>query len=473
MDNENLLLLWSEQAALSVLVWAALGILVLYLARGPAHRLINVVAQGLGRASRLAARLLLRAARRAEARNDAVLLAVAAENEGRYIEREFGRIARGVERDFGDYPALHALIAEQIETLQRDYERSAETPPMPPAWAESLEAASHIESQADASTRQLLQGMREAIERAGREAVDEYRGSSRKRHYWLHRMRPQWRTVRKLLGRVDDGLREVLTRAKALDRHMAQFEKVRRGDDPVVRALRASTLGRFSVAAMGVAVMGFAVALHFTLLGGTLNAALGSDRMLIGGLALGPAATAALVFVCVWAGIMFMEGLRVTRLFAGIAELDDVRRGALMAASLGLLFVLALAQAALAWVVQSAALPAAPAEVAGGRAGLYAVLLLSLLLPFAYLTAGIALEALLQTGRILLGRMVVALLSAASGVLRVVDRLLRDAALMLRRAYDLLVFLPLVLERVLRRGRRAGRGARRAEQGEATGARTS
>jgi hypothetical protein len=144
-----------------------------------------------------------------------------------------------------------------------------------------------------------------------------------------------------------------------------------------------------------------------------------------------------------------------------------------MAASLGLLFVLALAQAALAWVVQSAALPAAPAEVAGGRAGLYAVLLLSLLLPFAYLTAGIALEALLQTGRILLGRMVVALLSAASGVLRVVDRLLRDAALMLRRAYDLLVFLPLVLERVLRRGRRAGRGARRAEQGEATGARTS
>jgi hypothetical protein len=461
MSDESLLLLWSEAAAVSLLVWAALGLLALYLARVPAHRLIESATRWIARLLRQAARQLARVARRAGAHNREVLLAIAEENEGRYIERELRRVSALVERDLAEYPSLHRALSEQLAELEADYQRSAEAPPTAPAWTEGLEVLARLESRVEPGTVQLLQGMREAIERASREAVDEYRGSSRKRHYWLHRMRPRWRSLHRLLQGLDVTLRDVQARSRSLDRHMTRYETIRKGADPMVRSLQASALSRLAVSAMALAVAAFVVGLNFSLIGGVMSTTLGTEREFWPGLGLGQAATAAIVFASLAAAVMFTEALRVTRLFPGIAELEDVRRGALMVLTLGLLLLLAGGQAAIAYLAQAGSAAEwveGAEEVTGSGVGAYAALMLGLALPLSYLPVGIALESFVQSLRVVLGRLAAMALGLAAGSLRLLARFCEATGELLRRCYDVIVFLPLALERLVRRGRSASAG---------------
>jgi hypothetical protein len=71
-------------------------------------------------------------------------------------------------------------------------------------------------------------------------------------------------------------------------------------------------------------------------------------------------------------------------------------------------------------------------------------------LPFALAFVAIPLEYLITSGRTVIGALLVMLTRGLGLILRILSNLLRHAATALTMAYDVLIFLPLLIERLVR-----------------------
>ncbi len=123
----------------STVIWFLIGVVMLYLARLPAHRTIKSLSRFIHNGMRLASRSVILAEKRLKYRNKEVLLGAGRESIERLIEREFQRVDAVVKRDLSAYPSLQHTLAEQITSIDEDYRESAELPPPPPGWRDSRE----------------------------------------------------------------------------------------------------------------------------------------------------------------------------------------------------------------------------------------------------------------------------------------------------------------------------------------------
>ncbi len=187
-DTANL---WPYSAAAAI----AASIMLLFLVRQQAQRFIFALSRVLHRLLRLAARAAANAEQRVTERNRLVLLAVAEDMRQRAIEREAQRVNQAVLRDLSAYPALHRELKDQIGRVDEDYRRSAEVPPMPPAWLDAIAAVAQIPANNDPAIARILEDMHGTLESAGNLALTEYRAGNRRRHRSLRRMLPYWRRL--------------------------------------------------------------------------------------------------------------------------------------------------------------------------------------------------------------------------------------------------------------------------------------
>src|SRR5947207_2157355 len=104
MTASQFWMIWPDNAALSLLLLAIVGMAFLYAARTPMHQLIRSAGHAIGGPLRVAARWLLAAAAEMNERNKAVLLAHGRQEVGQRVEREFERVAALVNRDLQGYP---------------------------------------------------------------------------------------------------------------------------------------------------------------------------------------------------------------------------------------------------------------------------------------------------------------------------------------------------------------------------------
>lgn len=471
MSWEHLLTLWSDSAAISSLVWLVILLLLLYLARRPAHETILAIARMLHHTLRLAARSVMRAEARASRRNKEVLLSLAEENHGRFIEHEFHRVNAIVSRDLSGYPALHRQLSDQITHIDEDYRQSTEVPPMPPAWLEAVEAVAKIPATAGPVVGQILKDIHGTIERSSREALDEYRASSRKRHLWLKRMLPYWRNLTKILQDVDGKITGLEQRSKSIDLQMERYEQIRAGSDVMVRTLSSSASAQFLISGLVLAIAVLGAAINFELIARPMSEMVGGTREVLQGVRLSDVAAMVIILLEITIGIFLMESLRITRLLPVIGALDERLRKRMIWFTLGLLLFFASIEAGLAYMrdllaAQDEALnqllassaadePAAPAF---RWIPSVAQMVLGFILPFALTLVAIPLESLIHSGRTVLGRLTVAFLHATAGLLRVLGRGIDGLGRTLVRVYDLVIFLPLSVERAVRQVRGPGEG---------------
>src|SRR6185503_17104386 len=161
--------------------------------------------------------------------------------------------------------------------------------------------------------------------------------------------------------------------------------------------------------------------------------------------------------------LFLMETLRITHLFPGIHALSDSLRRRVMWVAFTLLVALAGIEAALALMrdmliadkaalLQSLATAphlAGPADGWLSRIPTVGQMLLGFILPFALAFVAIPLEAFVAAARTVGGA---ALVLAARGTafgLRLAGTLVRGLARVLVTAYDVVIVLPLMLERLL------------------------
>lgn len=446
---------------LSGLIWFILAILVMYFARQPAHLAFRSLCKVIHNAMRLSARSIMRTEERLAHRNREVVLAQGRENIERVIEREFERVDATVRKDLAEYPALHRQLSEEITLIDEDYKQSVEVPPSPPGWIKAVDAVASIPARDDPMVGGILDDIHHSLVKANNTAIEEYRKSSHKRHMFLKDMMPHWRKVLSSLNLVDKNVNSLLDRTKVIDRHMDNYENILKQTDRAVRELSSSSMTQFFIATFVLLIAIGGAMINFNLIARPMSEMVGGTNRIMG---FQTSNIAALVIILVEMamGLFLMESMRITRLFPVIGALNDKLRVKMIWISLTILTILAAVEAGLAFMreimMQDAA--ATRAALRGGETteiiqGSFlwittaAQMGMGFILPFALTFVAIPLESFVHSFRTVLGVLVIGSLRALAWLMRFVGDVAKFTSLTFIHTYDLIIFLPLWIEKAI------------------------
>lgn len=460
MFENNVLSIWPTQPGLSAVTAVLAGIVLLYLARLPAHQALLALGRVLHNALRVGARSVNLLRERLELRNREVLLAAGRESAERLIEREFRRIEAATQRDLAAYPAMHRKVMEQVTAIDEDYRQAAEVPPSIPGWVEAIKAVAKIQSAAEPRVADVLDDVHRSFVRAHSNTMDAYRSASKERHRLLARMMPYWRRLAQTLDSAEKSVGRLLERSRHIDEQMEQYREILQGSDRALRTLASSSFTQFFVSAFVLLVAVGGAVINFNLISYPMQEMVGGSSY-IG--AFRTADVAALVIILVEAamGLFLMESLRVTRLFPVIGALDDRLRVRMIWVTFAILLTLAGIESALAYMrdLIAADVEALRQSLAGGAAVAMPVhrwiptvgqMVMGFVLPFALTFVAIPLESFVHAVRTVFGQLLAGLLRLVAAALRLLGNIFRHGALMLVRIYDLTIFAPLWLENLVR-----------------------
>jgi hypothetical protein len=467
-------MIWPDNAALSAVLWFIIAMPFLYAARKPVHELLRSLSNAIGGPLRLGARWLLAAAREMKERNKAVLLAHGREETGQRIEREFERVAALVTRDLQGYPALQRKLLDETTRIEEDYKKCGEVPPPPPEWVTAVEAMAKVKSGGSSEMVQnVLEEIDRSVNRIHDKALADYRRAYEARHRILGGFMPFWRSLDKTMQQVDKKLTGLETSAAAVDAQMEKYEQINKKTDKAEQTLTQSGFTQFFIALFVMAVAVGGAFINFKLIALPMSEMVGAGDYIAGTLRTSEVAALVIIFVEAAMGLFLMEALRITHLFPRIANLQDFMRRRMMWIALVLLVTLAGIEAALALMrdmliadkqalVQSLAATqqqVAPPDPLLARIPTAGQMLLGFILPFALAFVAIPLESLIHSSRTVGGAALVALVRMLALVLRVLGNLVRQLCRVVTTLYDVVIVLPLLIERWVRSIRAGGAGA--------------
>ena len=465
-------MLWPDNPALSIFVLAIVAMVFLYAARKPMHDLIRALGALLGGPLRLAARWLIDTAAEMKARNKAVLLAHGRQETGQRIEREFERLAAVVKRELQGYPALQRKLLDEITRIEEDYKKCGEVPPPPPDWVEAVTAMANVKTGGSEMVQKILEEIKTSIAKIHDKAIGEYRRSYETRHKILEGFMPFWRSVDRNMSEVNKKLGDIQESAKGVDALMAKYEAINAKTDKAEHALTVSAFTQFAIALLVMTVAAGGAFINFKLIALPMSEMVGAGDYLTASLRTSEVAALVIIFVEASMGLFLMEALRITHLFPGIATLSDHMRRRMMWIALILLVTLAGVEAALALMrdmliadkqalLQSLATTPQPVPTDGwvGRIPTAGQMLLGFILPFALAFIAIPLESLIHSARSVGGVLLQAAVSTLALTLRVLANVARRMARVLVTLYDVLIVIPLLIERASKAGLGMRRGA--------------
>ena len=450
--------------AVSALIWAAIAVAGLYLARDTAHRVILTLFQALHDALKLAVQALTSGEGRLSSRNREVLLAAGREAKERTIERELHRIGDSVHKDLGSYPGLQRTLSEAIARIDEDHQRAVDVPPDPPTWVKAVEAVAKLDARADGTVGTILGEIHKSLIKAHDNALGEYRDASRKRHALLARMLPHWRRIQQTLTVVNKNVESLLERSRTIDRHVTEYEEMVRGTDRAVQVLSSSSVVQFFVAALVLSVAIGGAAINFSLIARPMAEMVGGTSF-IGQFRTADIAALVIIMVEITMGLFLMESLRVTRLFPVISALPDKLRVRMIGVTFAILLMLACVEAGLAYMreilmqdsLATAQLLRGGGALPGNGYGWIttaAQMGMGFTLPFALVFVAIPLETFVHSLRTVLGLLGIGLLRGLKLVLRLLSGLCLHGGTVLTRLYDIPIFMPLWIEAARRKQRR-------------------
>ena len=437
-------------------------IIAMYFARTPAHLAITSLSRAIHNAMRLSSHAIMRAESRLSERNREVLLEQGREAKERIIEREFDRVDASVRRDLAEYPALHRLLSEEVNSIDDDYKESTEVPPEPPAWVKAVEAVAKIPGK-DPMVASILEDIHVSMIKANTQAIEAYRKASHKRHEHLNKMMPHWRRVKQILSQVDKNVTSLLSRSSTIDKHMDEYEGIIKKTDRAVRTLSSSSLMHFFVSFLVLAIAVGGAFVNFHLIALPMSEMVGASSQIMG-IKINFIAASVIILFELAIGLFLMEALRITRLFPVIGSLNDKVRIRMVWVFFAILLFFALIEAGLAFMREIMALQrsALTADLLGNAGSAeyensgslwittFAQMGMGFVLPFALMFVAIPLETFVSSLRTVIGLLLVGFLRTISWLLRVVGNFAKFLSSSIVHIYDLIIFIPLWIERVIK-----------------------
>ncbi|MBW1981324.1 MAG: hypothetical protein JRJ12_08870 [Deltaproteobacteria bacterium] len=459
MSLTELLVIWPGSPLLSVLTWIVVAVLLLYLARTPAHRAIQSLSRAVHSGMRLASHSVLLAEQRLVQRNKEVLLAAGREAVERSLEREFHRVNAVVRRDFSGYPALHRSLAEQIARIEEDYLESVELPPPSPEWVEAVEAVAKLPGDSRGTVDNILREIHKSATSQYKGAMEEYRQAVGNRHAILKKMMPCWRKVSQTLDEVGKTITGLHDRARIIDKKMDEYEEILAKTDKAEQMLTASSTTQFliSVVVMLIAIGGAVI--NFNLIALPMSEMVGGGSY-IGNFKTANVAALVIILVEIAMGLFLMEALGITNLFPLIRSMNDKMRVRMIWVTFAILLIMASIESALAFMRDQIAadihaLRQSLADVEAVGMGvnrwipMVGQMVMGFILPFALTFVAIPLETFVQSSRTVVGNVLAAVLRWFAFVLRLLGNIARYSGELFAQLYDLLIFPPLWVEQLI------------------------
>jgi hypothetical protein len=272
-------------------------------------------------------------------------------------------------------------------------------------------------------------------------------------------MQPSWRSVEKLIGEMDKKIVTLNTNAKQIDGHMAKFEGIRAKDSETEHALTVSAFVQLAISALVMVIALGGAFINYKLIALPMSEMVGASDYITNDLRTSDVAALVIILMEASMGLFLLESLRITQLFPKIASMDDRMRRRLMLASLIFLVILAAIESSLALmrdmlVADKAALmrdlsSSAPAAAEGWMSNIPMAgqMIMGFVLPFALAFVAIPLESVVHSLRTGLGVLLVQTMRGLGFVLRFTGVVFRRFAKVLELSYDILIVIPLMVER--------------------------
>jgi len=458
MQLPNFMMIISSSSGLSLLLWVFISIILLYMARKPAHEAILSFTKILFHGFKLFASSILIAEKKLKQRNKEVLLSSGKEATERIIEREFERIDVFVKQDLSRFPTLQREITDAVVKLDEDYQKSTEIPPAPPGWTKAIEPIAAIPPSEDSMVAEILKSIKDALDKGQEKALESYRKSSEHRHAYLKNMVPILRHINKSVDGLDKNVQTLLDRSATVDRHMDEYDEINKKTDKAAQMLSSSSMTQFFIAGFVLAIAIGGAFINFNLISRPMQEMVGGSVYMMG-FKVADIAALVIILVEISMGLFLMESLRITRLFPVIGALDDKVRVRMIIVSFVFLFLLASVEAGLAYMREL--LSADDAALVAGLLGNTSIegidssgrwittaaqMGMGFILPFALTFIAIPLESFIHSSRTVIGVVVAALLRFLAIGLRFLGNLCRYSGRSLVNIYDLFIFLPLWVE---------------------------
>jgi len=466
MNNSELWMLIPGNAALSALLLFVIAMPFLYAARKPVHEFVRAVGHLANAPLKLVSRWLLAAAQDMRFRNRQVLLAHGEAEMSQQIAREFERVAALVRRDLEGYPALQRRLLDEITRVEEDYRKCGEVPPPPPEWVEAVEAVAKVKN-GNELVQRVLDEINRSIKQIHDKMLGEYRSAYESRHKILNGFMPFWRSLQSTLAQADRRITSLNERAAHIDAQMEKFEEIVKATDKAEHQLTVSAATQLFSTTLVLAIAAGGALINFKLIALPMSEMVGAGDYLTASLRTSEVAALVIIFVEATMGLFLMETLRITHLFPKIHSLSDQMRRRMMWVAFTLLVTLAGIEAALALMrdmliqdkaalLQSLAAAQQQAVADGwfGKIPTAGQMLLGFILPFALAFVAVPLESFIACSRTVFGALLVQLAQGLAFVLRLTGNLVRNLARVTITLYDIVIVVPLIVERlVVRRGK--------------------
>lgn len=445
------------QPELSILIWVCILIIVMYIARQPAHQLILLLTRSLRNALRLMAQSLMLAETQLKTRNREVLLSQGEEHAERFIEREFQRVEILVNRDLSGYPSLQRDLKEQITRIDEDYVQSGEVPPKPPEWLKAVEAVADIPDNGSPVVAKILNDIHNTLKKALETDLQEYRRANRDRHGLLKKMMPYWRSLTNSLNSVERKITGLEQRSIIIDGQMQSYEDIRNQSAYAERMLSSSSLTQFFISGLALCMAVVGMYVNFQLVALPMEEMVGAASYL-GSSSIRASDVSALFIISIEVilGLFLMESVGITRLFPVIHLLEDHKRKLIFWIMLGFLFIFAGIEASLAYMrdmlaADREALSQLLTGVEVAEPPLRWIpslgqMVMGFILPFVLTFVAIPLESFINSFRTVGGLFIVWLLHVLVFIIRFIGNVIYAIGRMLMSVYDLVIFIPLKIE---------------------------
>ncbi len=451
------------QPELSLLVWLSVLMLMMYIARQPAHQIIILLVRSLRNALRLVARSVMLAERQLRSRNREVLMAQGQEQEERFIEREFQRVETLVNRDLSGYPSLQRDLKEQITRIDEDYVHSGEVPPRPPEWLKAIEAVADIPDNGSPVVAKILNDIHSTLKKALDADLQEYRRANRDRHGLLKKMMPFWRSLSNSLDSVGRKITGLEQRSIIIDGQMKTYEDIRNQTGHAERMLTSSSLTQFFISILALVLAAVGIFVNFQLVALPMEEMVGASSYLgSSSIKASDVSSLFIVSIEIILGLFLMESVGITRLFPIIHLLEDHRRKIIFWILLFFLFVFASIEASLAYmrdmlVADREALTQMLTGVEVVAPPLLWIpsvgqMIMGFILPFVLTFVAIPLESFIHSFRTVSGLLIVWLLHMLVVIIRFLGNLVYGLGQVIVSVYDLVIFIPLKIENSFRHG---------------------
>lgn len=445
---------WPQAPGLSIALLIVVSMVFLYLAREPMHKALENVSDGIGNG-------LKRVGTWARARADAmydrdrkVLLESGIFDTEQKLYEQLVRVEESYAKHLKVFPALQRRLDDSVNKIDADYRECGQTTPEAPGWSEAVAAIATTRGlSGDRVIEKMLTEIHKSAIEGEKRALAELRESTNKRLKVLGGMAPVWTRIQASLKDIGDKVSMVLDTTKRIDKHMSQFEKIRKGDQNSIDmlAFRTTLLFVFSIFIIGIAALGAFV--NFQLIAFPMSQLIPTSTRIMG-LLVSDISALVVISLEVMCGIFLLESIGVTNIIPQMATMSRGKRRLIFSLSVTFLFLFACAEASLGIlreiltekeIATTRALvgeSASPGASSGSGLAVIGQATLGFLLPWVLALVAMPLEVFFATGMHMVRKVVIALTRAFGHLCNLLGHLVEYTIRIVLHLYDAYIVVP-------------------------------